>query len=226
MIKASVNAMKFNKEMKNLVNYSIGYLEGIERGKVHFFNKLGLSVIEILKEYVDASARVNPAMLHHVYEWMKVGSPEGRLFDIEYTISNLGLSFKSTFRQSTSIKEGAREPFYNKAKIMEDGTPVSIRPKTANVLAFEINGEKIFTPNEINVSNPGGSAVQGGFEKTFDEFFNVYFSQAFLQSSGILQYLKTPILYKKNFRAGVRGGRSVGVATGMRWIMNAGIGKA
>lgn len=225
MIAAQINGMKFNKDMKNLINYSIGYLEGIQQGKVQFFHKLGVSVIEILKEYIDANARINPEILQHVYEWSKVGSPEARLFDIDYTVSNLGLSFKSTFRQSTSIKQGSKEPFYNKARIMEDGIPVSIRPKTANVLAFEVDGQKVFTPNEVTVNNPGGSAAQGGFEKTFDSFFSMYFTQAFLQSSGILEYLKSPVLYKKNFNAGIKGGRSVGFNTGFRWIINAGIGR-
>ena len=41
-------------------------------------------------------------------------------------------------------------------------------------------------------------------------------------SSGILSYLGKPIAYKTNLRAGKTGGRSVGVATGYRWVINAG----
>jgi hypothetical protein len=223
MISAELIYSQFDKDMRGLIDYSIGYLEGIERGKTQFFGQLGLSVIAMLKEYVDANARVNPEMLHHVYEWERTGSPSARLFDINYTISNLGLSFRSTFSQSKSIKDGSREPFYDKARIMEQGIPVTIRPKNAKVLAFDVDGVTVFTPNEVTVANPGGSEVQGGFQRTFDSFFERYFTQAFMRSSGLLDYLQSPVLYQKNLKAGLRGGKTTGIETGYRWIVNAGL---
>jgi len=219
-----VNTAMFKKEMQNIVNYSIGFLEGIQRGKVIFLKTLGMQTVETMKAYLDASARVNPAILHHVYEWYRVGSPEARLYDIKYTVSGLGLSFNSTFKQSASIKEGSSVPFYNKAFIMENGIPVTIRPVRAEALSFEIDGEQIFTKSEVVVDNPGGVAAEGGFEKTFDSFFNKYFTQAFLRSSGVAQYLENPITYKNNLPAGKRGGRPIGIQTGYRWIANAGVG--
>lgn len=224
MISARVINTKFNKDMRGLIDYSIGYLQGIERGKTEFFGQLGLSVIEILKEYVDTNARLSPEMLHHVYEWNRTGSPDARLFDINYTISNLGLSFRSTFSQSKSIQAGSKEPFYDKARIMEQGIPVTIKPKTSKVLAFDVDGETVFTPNEVSVERPGGAEAQGGFERTFDTFFERYFTQAFMRSSGLLDYLKSPVLYKKNLKAGIRGGKAIGIETGYRWIVNAGLG--
>jgi hypothetical protein len=163
-------------------------------------------------------------MLHHIYEWNQTGSPNARLYEISYTVSSLGLSFKSSFSQSLSIKDGSRTPFYDKARIIENGIPVVIRPKTAQVLAFENNGETVFTKGPITVENPGGTAAQGGFEKVLDMFFNKYFSQAFLRVSGIAQYIENPQIYKKNLQAGKRVGRSHGVSTGYRWIANAGLG--
>lgn len=208
--------------MNNIINYSLGFLEGIQSGKTEFLNNLGKNTIQSMKDYVDMNARVDPQMLQHMYEWNQVGSPSGRLYDLNYTVSNLGLSIKSSFRQSTSIKEGSNIPFYDKARIMENGIPVTIRPKTASVLAFDDNGETIFTKNPITIQNPGGKMAQGGFEKTFDDFMR-YFSQAFLMSSGIGKYLKNPVAYKKNLAAGKRGGKSVGVQSGYRWIANAGL---
>ena len=147
---------------------------------------------------------------------------DGRLFDVEYTVSNLGLSVRSTFRQSTTIKDGSRTPFYDKARIMENGIPVVIKPKFVEVLSFDINGEQIFTRTPVKVKNPGGD-VQGNYEQVFDSFFSRYFTQAFLRTSGIAQYLENPTVYKKNMSAGKRGGRAVGVSTGYRWIANAGV---
>lgn len=223
MISLQIDSNAFKKEMQNIIDYSVGFLEGVQRGKSVFLKNLGSSIVEVLKEFVDSNARVNPAMLQHMYEWYQAGSPDARLFDINYTVSGLGLSFRSTFRQSISVKNGSRQPFYDKARIMEYGIPVTIRPTRSKALVFEDNGETVFTKNPVRVDNPGGAAAQGGFEKIFDVFFSQYFSQAFLQSSGLMQYLETPVLYKKNLPRGKRGGRPSGIDTGYRWIANAGV---
>lgn len=223
-MRAVFNSMQFKKDMSNIVDYSVGFLEGIHRGKTVFLKTLGLETVELMKEFIDSNARVNPEMLHHIYEWHQTGSPSARLYDISYTTSQLGLSFKSSFSQSTSIKNGSRTPFYDKARIMEEGIPVTIRPRLAQALAFEDNGEMVFTKNEVRVDNPGGTAVEGGFEKVFDMFFNRYFSQAFLRVSGVAKYLENPIVYKKDMAAGKKMGRSKGISTGYRWIANAGVG--
>jgi hypothetical protein len=218
------NSNQFKKDMNNIVNYSVGFLEGVQRGKTVFLKTLGMETVEVMKEFIDSNARVNPQMLHHIYEWNLTGSPEARLYDISYTVSNLGLSFKSSFSQSRSIKDGSRTPFYDKARIMENGIPVTIRPRVAQVLAFDDNGETVFTRGPVEVLNPGGTEVEGGFEKTFDMFFNKYFSQAFLRTSGVAKYLENPQVYKKNMPEGKRIGKSKGLSTGYRWIANAGLG--
>lgn len=217
------NSNQFKKDMNNIVNYSIGFLEGIQKGKTIFLKNMGMQTVELMKEFIDSNARVNPQMLHHIYEWNLTGSPYARLYDISYTTSNLGLSFKSSFSQSTSVKNGSKTPFYDKARIMEQGIPVTIRPKVAQVLSFDDNGEQVFTKGPIEVLNPGGTEVEGGFEKVFDMFFNTYFSQAFLRTSGIDKYFENPEVYKKNLQAGKKMGRSKGVSTGYRWIANAGV---
>lgn len=216
---------QFEKEMRNIVEYSSGFLSGVQKGKTKFLDSVGQLTVDALKEFIDSMARVNPEAMHHVYEWNQTGSPSARLFDISYTVSGIGLSLKSTFRQSTSVKAGSNIPFYNKASIMENGIPVRIVP-TKKVLAFtDENGEEVFTRNPVTVRNPGGEAVQGSYEAAFDTFINQYFSQAFLRSSGILDYIKDVSLYKKNLRAGKSMGRTKGVDTGYRWITNIGVVK-
>lgn len=222
-MKVIMNDATFKKEMKNIIEYSIGFLEGVQAGKTQFLNNVGKLTTEILKEYIDSNARVNPKALHHIYEWYKVGSPDARLYDINYTISNLGLSFVSTMKQSTSIKDGSSVPFYNKAKIMEEGTPVTIKPNKADVLVFEDGGETIFTKGKVTITNPGGDATTGSFEKVVDTFFSKYFTQAFLKSSGLYEYLSNPKVYSKNLAAGKKSGKSLGMQVGYRWIANAGI---
>ena len=222
-MKVMLNDAAFKKDMKNIIDYSIGFLDGVQAGKTPFLNNMGIMTKELLEQYIDSNARVNPKALHHIYEWYKVGSPDARLYDINYTISNLGLSFVSTMKQSTSIKDGSSVPFYNKAKIMEEGTPVTIKPNKASVLVFEDGGDTIFTKGKVVIANPGGSQVEGSFEKVVNTFFSKYFTQAFLKTSGIQQYLSNPVVYSRNLKSGKSSGRSKGMQVGYRWIANAGI---
>ena len=212
---------QFKKDMDNIVQYSMGFLEGVEGGKRVFLNNLGKETIEVLKQFVDTNARIDPAALQHVYEWYKSGSPDARLFDIQYTVSGLGLSVMSTFTQSSQVKDGSTTPFYNKARIMENGVPVIIRPKKSPVLVFEDNGETVFTRNPVSVSSPGGEDAQGSFESIVDIFFTQYFKQSFLKMSGLYDYIKRPQVFKTNMAAGKRSGKGVGYSTGYKWISNA-----
>ena len=218
------NTASFNKEMNNIVQYAFGFLDGVQKGKKVFLQNLGVGTIQAMAQYVDVSARGNPAALHHVYEWSQTGSPSARLFDINYTVSNLGLSINSTFRQSRTVRQDSHTPFYNKAKIMEEGIPVTLKPKRSSVLVFTEEGETVFTKSPIVVRNPGGDRVQGSFEKTMDEFILRYFKQSFLRASGIYDYINKPTVFKKNIKAGSKVGKSKGVETGFKWIANAKVG--
>ena len=210
--------------MNNIVQYAFGFLDGVQKGKKVFLQNLGMGTIQAMAQYVDVSARGNPAALHHVYEWSQTGSPSARLFDINYTVSNLGLSINSTFRQSRTVRQDSHTPFYNKAKIMEEGIPVTIKPKRSSVLVFTEEGETVFTKSPIVVRNPGGDRVQGSFERTMDEFILRYFKQSFLRASGIYDYINKPTVFKKNIKAGSKVGKSKGVETGFKWIANAKVG--
>ncbi len=210
--------------MNNIIDYSFGFLDGVQKGKSVFLNNLGHGVLTALYDYIDASARSNPRAMHHIYEWMQTGSPEARLYDLSYTVSNLGLSFKSKFTQSQSFSRDSNTPFYDKARIMEQGIPVKIAPVRSDVLVFDINGETVFTKKEVTVQNPGGTEVVGSFERAVDEFMLGYFKQSFIRASGLYDYISKPIIYKANVAAGSRMGRAKGVDTGFKWIANARVG--
>lgn len=99
------NTANFDKQMNNIVQYAFGFLDGAQKGKTQFLKNLGAGTIEAMARYVDVSAKGNPAALQHVYEWYQVGSPSARLFNINYTVSNLGLSINSAFTQSRTVKK-------------------------------------------------------------------------------------------------------------------------
>lgn len=218
MLQLTIDKTQFDRDIKNIIEYSKGFFEGVKQGVPEFLKGVGASVVDDLKAYIDSNARVSPQLLHHVYEWNQTGSPAARLFDIDYLVSTNSVSFSSSFRQSQSVKDGSNVPFFDKARIMESGQPVTIIPKK-KVLAFEDNGEQVFTSKPVVVTNPGGD-VAGEYERVFNSFFNNYFTQSYLQSAGILAYLNNPTDFKRGMSK--RGGRSSGVAAGRNWIAKAG----
>lgn len=209
---------QFTKEMKNITEYMFGFIDGVKAGKPELMKVLGVSVKEILEEFIDSSARVDPSSLQHVYEWYQTGSPDARLFDIIYTPSTRGLSFGFTLRQSTSIKDGSKVPFYDKARIMEYGVPVTIKPVNAQALAFDSNGKTVFTKNAVSVANPGGSDAEGGLREMFTQFFTQYISQALLDVTGLRKHFETVSEFHENFSYAKIGGRNLGFRVGIRWI--------
>lgn len=220
-MRVSLTSNNLEKTLMNVIDYSIGFLDGAQRGKKVFLDNLGKSTIYILGQYIDSEARANKSALHHVYEWYQTGSPAARLFDIKYTVSNIGLSLNSTFRQSNTVQADSTTPFYNKARIMENGIPVVIKPKGNKPLRFYEGGNTIFVKKPITVRSPGGDEVVGSFEATFDQFIKKYFTQSFLKASGIFDYINNPTIFKKNILAGSKNGRSTGISTGFKWIANA-----
>jgi len=218
MISVEFDSKSFAREMKMITDYAYGFVQGARSGQKVLIDQIGRTAVEILGEFIDSNARANSDALHHVYEWGQSGSPAARLFDLQYSTYGGGLTISSSFRQSSSIKKGSNVPFYDKARIMEQGIPVRIKPVRAQALRFEDDGEEVFTKKPVTVDNPGGSQVEGNFKETIDMFFNNYFSQAFLQVSGISQILNDVVTFSKNLPRAKSGGRSAGYDVGYRWI--------
>jgi hypothetical protein len=217
MIKIHMNDKKFAKDMKNLTEYAVGFLEGVNRGKVELLKEVGERTKEILYQYIDTAARMAPSELHHVYEWYQTGSPEARLFDLQYSAAAGSLSISATFTQSRSVRNGSTTPFYNKAAVMERGISVTIRPRQAKALRFEDDGQEVFTKKPVQVSNPGGGGVAGSFDNIFSEFFERYFTQSFMEASGLAARIRNTSAFTRSFNRGRTGGKGLGNEVGYRW---------
>ena len=218
MITVKIDDTQFMREMNNLMGYSEGFLNGAKLGKPNLLKNLGIELRELVSQFIDSNARVDPSSLHHVYEWYQTGSSDARLFEIDYIVTGAGLSVSATLTQSKTNSRGSNVPFYNKAKIMERGIPVTIRPKNVQALSFTQNGEQVFTTKPVTVNNPGGDEVQGSFYEMFKTFFRTYASQSILDISGLGIQLRNPKEFDRNFAAGKSGGRSLGTTVGRRWI--------
>jgi hypothetical protein len=222
MINMTFQDTNFFKDMNNVMQYSEGYLEGIHKGKTNFLKQIGEDTIKLMKQFIDQQARADHQMYHHIYEWYQTGNPEARLYEILFEVNGGGLSLNGELTQSKSIQDGSHTPFYNKARIMEEGIPVRIKPKRASVLAFTVGDQKVFTKNEVLVNDPGGTHVVGSFENIFKLFIEQHFRQSVLESTGIAEYLRTSNAYKNNLQSGKTGGKSVGIDVGYNWITRAG----
>lgn len=218
MISVTMDSRVFERKMNNLVAYANGFIDGANLAKPQMLDELGAQVSEVISRYIDSIASANPQALHHVYEWGQTGSMSARLFNIDYIVTGSGLTMNATFSQSRSIQSGSSTPFYNKAYVMENGIPVKIKPKNSDVLAFDDNGEQVFTKKTVVVAKPGGEAVVGSFENNFNSIVSVYLSQAIFDVTDVGISVKDVNIFKRNISRGVAGGRSVGLATGKKWI--------
>ena len=216
MLTARFDSKDLVKKIKNSVSYSKGFLDGIDMQTINFNQQLAELTIDVLNKYIDAKARSNPAALHHVYEWDRVGNEGARLFEINSSASKNVIKFTGKFLPSKTISTTSSEPFTDKAKIMENAIAITIEPRNSDVLAFEADGEMVFTRNSIYIEHPGGDEVAGSFGEIIDEFFTSYFTNAFLEP--LYRELSTPTEYSQSFAAGTRSGALVGVKAGKNYL--------
>lgn len=215
----------FKKTMNNVLQYSFGFLDGVKINQVVFNAKLAELTEEALKKFIDTKARMYPESLHHVYEWNSVGNASSRLFEINSTVTKNNISFTGQFLQSESISDTSDEPFYDKARIMENQIAIEVEPRSANVLAFEDGSQTVFTVNSVFIENPGGDEVAGAFGRVVDDFFDYHFTSTFLRQSGIFDQLSFPVEYTQYFNQGAKMGRSAGRRAGQKYMdIQAGIG--
>jgi hypothetical protein len=165
-------------------------------------------------EYIDSQARVRPRSLHHVYEWNKVGVPTSRLFRLSRFDTD-GLSFRINYDfklskssvPSKNKKQKKKYIFANKALVMETGMPVVIRPRSAERLVFELDGETVFMPKgtSVTVKRPGGAQATNQFALSYGRFFGGQLVNSSIKSSGLQRIfnskmtkaLNVPISIKK-----------------------------
>jgi len=131
--------------------------------------------------FIDSQARIKPKSLHHVYEWNKAGQASSRLYKLN-RLESTGLSFKINYElklsktavPSKNRKQASRYVFANKASVMEKGMPIIIRPKSAERLVFEIDGEVVFMPKgkSVTVKSPGGRSSTNQFDLAYSRYFS------------------------------------------------------
>jgi len=222
MIHVRLDSKEINRRLNNAVSFSYGFLDGIDMEQIYFNQVLAEHTVDILNKYIDSEARMNPKSLHHVYEWGQTGDSMSRLFFIKAKASKRVIHLYGNFLPSKSISPTSKEPFKDKANVMENSIDIVIKPKNSDFLVFEVEDETVFTRNAIHIDNPGGDEVAGSFGKVVDDFFLTYFTNSMF--TPLIEKLTNPLEFSKNFPAGVKsGGRSLGTASGRKYFRSAGV---
>jgi hypothetical protein len=216
MISAKFDTREFDKKLKNTVAYSQGFFDGVEMEKSSFNRFLGGVIAEALVKYIDAKARMNPQALHHVYEPGAVGSESSRLFSFSVITSTNYIRFEGKFLPSKGVPLSGGDPFVDKANIMENSISIVIEPRNADVLAFEDDGETVFSVNSIVIDHPGGDAVAGSFGNVVGDFFDNYMRNGLLLP--IFNNLRSAKEFTESFSSGSLGGRMIGVRAGRKYL--------
>lgn len=223
MIKAKFDTKELTRTLNNVVSYSRGFTSGVKAAQPNFNKELGIFIEEALNKYIDAKARGNPEAFHHIYEWGMTGNPAGRLFEFTMIPSQRLITFTGRFLSSTSVSETSTEPFTDKAEIMENGITISIDPEASDFLAFEDDGELVFTSGSVVIDSPGGQYVKGSFEKVVKEFFGNYLTVGLLKSAGIFDKLRYAKEYSNRFVQGSKIGASAGITAGKEYLNIGGV---
>jgi hypothetical protein len=167
------------QKMAALANFHADLINHLSNEQKSRIQEQGLKhIAKYFESYVDHLARMSPEKYHHVYEPGMVGDERGRLFKPSFEKTNKQATLLYSFKQSR-VPGNSGHVFRMKATIMESGTPVQIEAKRAKRLAFEIDGEMIFA-KETMVINPGGTAVQNSFSKTFNTFMTAKANQVLI----------------------------------------------
>jgi hypothetical protein len=223
MINATFDIKDFSKVMENVVEYTDGFLRESTARADLIAKKISNASIQEFYRYLDSLANANPSMLHHVYEWGATGNPGQRLFELKASLYGKKSKIEANFLTSLSVSDGSSEPFFEKARIMEEGIPIVVNEVSAKALFFEIDGEEFFRTGPIIIPNPGGEAVRGQFKAQFEEFYNVYLTQFYLRAIRFYDHFSNPKDFSQNFGRVSKGGgaRAAGKQSALSWIMKA-----
>ena len=209
-----LNSIKINKIINSCckIHYKYSsreeFIKTLKANQDILNQNLGNESIDAFYEYLDGLARNHPGMLHHVYEWGKLGMPSGRLFFLwKESATNGTLIIKPGFIQSrtkvpvdpllripgrTGKSVASKHIFRNKASVMESGRTIVYR--TSKNLPMTQDGKVRFVAAGTVIRNPhpGGKEVKGSFEN----YFNYWFAKkinSVIKSAGIIQSIDSEI---------------------------------
>jgi hypothetical protein len=196
MVSVSIKSNSLPK-IKNVMAMIDGTMHGaVRRSTVNEMSGLIGDIARVsLYNFVDASARINPKRLHHVYEWNKIGNRNHRLYYVTDPIVGRAYRGKTFITMNVNfLNSKTRVPpagfpyerahvFKLKAEIMEKGKSLKIFPKRGRFLVFlhpdaigkrgrKAKNDFVFA-TKVTVKHPGGKLAKNGFKETLSAFYAV-----------------------------------------------------
>lgn len=216
MTSALFDGTDLMRVLNNTVDYAQTYLREIHLGQAKFNSQVAVYVKNLLYKYIDSQARLYPERLAHVYEPGFNGAASQRLFTFETHSTLEDITFTARFNHSTLPSTEGGVAFEQRAQIMEDGMAVTIAPKNGNVLAFDVDGETVFTTKPITIDHPGGPEAAGAFKDTIDSFFNQYLTNVVMMP--IFEKMSKSRAFTNYFSAGVQSPSNAGRAAARQFL--------
>lgn len=204
------------RTLNNTVDYAQSYLREVKLGQIKFNSQVAVYVKGLLYKYIDSQARLYPERLAHVYEPGFNGSANQRLFVFETHSTLEDITFTARFSHSVMPSTEGGVAFEQRASMMEEGTSVTIAPKNGSVLAFDVDGETVFTTKPITIDHPGGPEAAGAFKDTIDSFFNQYLTNVVM--APILLKMSKSRAFGNYFAAGTRNPINSGKAAARQFL--------
>lgn len=185
----------------------INSIHNQEKQRIQIF---GLTMIsKYFEAYVDNMARMNPYKYHHIYEWNRVGNKGSRLFESQI-VSGRNATLSYNFKPSSSPSDSGYV-FRNKAFVMENVIPQTIKATEADYLVFEVDGNFV-RKKSVYVAEPGGSEVGGSFTEIFNTFMTSMAGQA-LKEFGFFEKIEQGIANERRIALGrISSGKIEGMA--------------
>lgn len=212
-----IDISQLSKVLDNVVKYTDGFLVGVKTGQIMFNKRLGKAIVGMLYEYLDSTAQVSPGKLGHMYEPDMTGDPKGRLYKLDFAAGMETINIKTSYIESTLIPNNLGHPFRERAEVMEEGNPVTIRPlNPGGVLVFMYQGELVVTPKTITVQHPGGEDAEGGFSNAIKAFFDSYIEKSIIDTA--MKKMSKPTEYGTFFEQGAKLGKLSGIRAGTQYV--------
>ena len=195
MKKGKMDTGGLPEKVLNLMDYQLSLATDLHHDQI-ISARISKSAAGLISEYFnlyyDSLARTKKYLYQHVYEFDLAGEKSSRLFKQQIKTSGNTSIIKYDFTDAQKPNKNGYV-FKNKAYVMENGQRVVIKPKNAKVLAFEANGEMIYTKNPITIRYPGGRAAAGSFNSELSKFMNSAKANRVLVSSGFIKKIEQQI---------------------------------
>lgn len=167
MIRTKFDVAPFTKTVQQVAKYYTDVVSTLNAAIPIINRGIANDVVSTAYQYFDSMAASGNG-IEHMYEFGHAGDPSMRLYRITQQAGAAGTVLSYEFIEARVPTPDSDKVFRDKARIMEQGVSVTIRPVDATILAFNVGGEDVFTRGPV-ITTPGKN-VAGNFSNMFNDY--------------------------------------------------------